>query len=77
MLLLLSGRKAFVSPRVNYHGGNTGSIDWFIEDQAFLRSYDSAPPLPLPPVVMELSLFLSLPVCRRSSLLMGEGGGGG
>ncbi len=36
-------------------------------------------PPPLPPV-SELSLFLSLPVCRRSSLLTeerGEGGGGG
>ncbi len=31
----------------------------------------------LPPsTVSKLSLFLSLPVCRRSSLLTGEGGGG-
>jgi hypothetical protein len=31
-------------------------------------------PLPLSPV-SKLSLFLSLPVCRMSSLLTGEGGG--
>jgi hypothetical protein len=31
---------------------------------------------PLPPSpVSKLPLFLSLPVCRRSSLLTGEGGG--
>jgi hypothetical protein len=30
-------------------------------------------PHPLPPAVSKLSLFLSLPVCRRSSLLTGEG----
>jgi hypothetical protein len=29
-----------------------------------------------PPPVSQLSLFLSLPVCRRSSLLTGGGGGG-
>jgi hypothetical protein len=34
--------------------------------------------LPLPPSpVSKLSLFLSLPVCCRSSLLTGEGGGRG
>ncbi len=33
---------------------------------------------PLPPsLVSQLSLFLSLPVCRLSSLQTGEGGGGG
>jgi hypothetical protein len=33
---------------------------------------------PLPPFpVIKLPLFLSLPVCRRSSSLTGEGGGGG
>ncbi len=47
----------------------------FIEDPAFLRSYDSAPPpsLPHPPL---LSLIMSLPVCRRSILLTEEGEGG-
>ncbi len=35
-----------------------------------------ANPLPLPPV-SKLSLFLRLPVSHRSSLLTGEGGGGG
>jgi hypothetical protein len=43
-----------------------------------MRLYDSAPrplPPPLPPV-SKLSLFLSLPVCRQSSLLTEEGGGG-
>jgi hypothetical protein len=39
-----------------------------IEDQAFLRLYDSAPRFsPHPPIVRKLSLFLSLPVCRRSA----------
>jgi hypothetical protein len=35
-------------------------------------------PTPLPPFSrqQELPFFLSLPVCRRSSLLMGEGGRG-
>ncbi len=42
----------------------------------FLRSHDSTPrPPPFP--ISWLSLFLSLPLCRRSSLLMGEGEGGG
>jgi len=38
----------------------------------------SPPPLPLYPArkLSLFSLFLSLPVFRRSSLLMGEGGGG-
>jgi hypothetical protein len=31
---------------------------------------------PPPPHLSKLTLFLSLPVCHRSSLLMGEGGGG-
>jgi hypothetical protein len=37
------------------------------------------PPSPPPSPVIKLSLFLSLPVCRRWSLLTGEGeeGGGG
>jgi hypothetical protein len=55
---------------------------WYIkiEGQAFLRSYDSVlgSPTPFPnSPVSKLSLFLSLPVCRRSSLLTGEGEGGG
>jgi hypothetical protein len=41
----------------------------FVEDQAFLRSYDLAPP-----PVSKLSLFLCLYVCRRSSYDR-EGGG--
>ncbi len=49
------------------------SIEWCIEDQAFLLSYDLAPP---PSPVSNISLFLNLPVCRRSSLLTGEGGRG-
>jgi hypothetical protein len=54
-------------------------IEWFLEGQAFLRSYDSvprSPPFPPLPPVSKLSLFLSLTVCRRSSLLTGEGGRG-
>jgi hypothetical protein len=51
----------------------------FTEDQAFLRLYDSAPrpppSLPTSPV-RKLSQFLNHCVCRRSSLMTGEGGGG-
>ncbi len=51
-------------------------FEWFIEDQAFSSSYDfgSYPPPPPPSPVIKLSLFLSLPVCRRSSLQTGKGG---
>ncbi len=51
------------------------NVNWFIDDQAFLLSYDLALPtiLPLPPVSQ---LSLSLPLCRRSSLLRGEPGEG-
>ncbi len=44
------------------------SIEWFIEDQAFLWSYDldspPSPPLPTSPV-SKVSLFLDLPVRSR------------
>jgi len=53
------------------------NIDSFIEDQAFLPSYEMAPPPTFSPTVSKLSLFLSLPVCRCSSLLTGEEGRGG
>jgi hypothetical protein len=43
--------------------------------QAFSLSYALAPPPPLPSPVSQLSLFLSLPMCRRSSLLRGRGCG--
>ncbi len=45
---------------------NPEGIEWFIEDQAFLLSYNSAPRPPSPSPVSKLSLFLSLPVCRLS-----------
>jgi hypothetical protein len=53
-------------------------IELFVEDHAFLRSYDTAPrpPSPSPSPVSKLSLFLNLPVCRRPSLLMGWEGAG-
>ncbi len=38
------------------------SIEWFIEDLAFLRFYDLAP-RPPPPTVSNLPFLLSLPVC--------------
>ncbi len=54
------------------------SIKWFIEDQAFSLSYDLAPhPPPATSPGSKLSLFLSLPMCRRSSLLTGRGRGRG
>ncbi len=49
------------------------SIECFIEDQAFLRQYDLAPPHPHPTLVSKLCIFLSLPLCRRSSSLTGGG----
>ncbi len=57
---------------------NAGSIGWFTEGQAFLRSYDSAPLLPHspPPPSVTFLFCLSIPVCRRSNLLTGEGGKG-
>jgi hypothetical protein len=52
--------------------GSIECIELFIEDQAFLLSYDLAvSPTP------KLSLFLSLPVYRRSSKTDGRGGGEG
>ncbi len=51
------------------------SIEWFIEDQAFLRSYDSAPrPPPSPLSRQQLVSLFSLPVCpgrayRRSQII--------
>jgi hypothetical protein len=55
------------------------NIELSIEDQAFLRWYDLVPLAPpfTPSPVGDLSLFLSLPVCRRSNLRTGGGGGGG
>ncbi len=57
---------------------STESIEWFTKDQALLRSYDSAPRPPLfpPSSLSKLSLFLSPPVCLRSSLPTGERGEG-
>jgi hypothetical protein len=56
--------------------GRAESIDRFIESQAFLRSLYDPTPRPPPSLSNKLSLFLSLPVCRPSSLLTGEVGGG-
>jgi hypothetical protein len=46
-----------------------------MEDLTFSPSYDLVSPPPPPPT--KLSFFLSLPVCHRSSLLVGEGERGG
>jgi hypothetical protein len=46
--------------------------DFWRTMQAFSPSYDLAPPTPYP--VRNLRIFLSLPVCRRSSLLTEEKG---
>jgi hypothetical protein len=55
----------------------TGSIKWFIEDQAFSPSYDLAPISPFPVSKLSvLSLFLSLPV-SPVEFTDGRGGGGG
>jgi hypothetical protein len=54
------------------------SIEWFIEDQAFLRSHDSAPrhpPLPLTSVsCLSFSVFLCVAVqaCGRGDVGVGE-----
>ncbi len=76
-LKIVQGTMRYVSV-----GGIAESIEWFTEDQAFLRRIirllaNSALPLPLPVIIKLLSLFLSLPVCRRSSLLTEEEWGGG
>ncbi len=57
------------------------SMEWFIEEQAFLLWYDLAPPPPtsLPISCQQVVFFTSLPVCHQSGLLGGEtewGGGG-
>jgi hypothetical protein len=50
------------------------SMQWFIEDQAFFRSFDSAlrPPPLHPSPVRKMSLFLNLPVCSQSSIFAGD-----
>ncbi len=50
------------------------STDLFVEDPAFLPSFDLAP-LPPPPLRQQVvsTVFLNLAVCRRSSILTGEG----
>ncbi len=55
------------------------SIEWFIEELAFLWSFDSAPTPPPPPPspVSKLSLFLSLPCVSPVQLTEGKGGVGG
>ncbi len=51
------------------------SIEWFIEDQSFLPSYDLAPPPP--PLSRQQVVSLSQSSwCRQSSLLTGEWGFG-
>ncbi len=56
----------YIPPLQCFH---SEGIEWFIENQAFSPSYDLAPPPSRPS-------FVSLPVCRRKSLLTGEEGGG-
>ncbi len=69
----------FYFPRVGI-GERIGpeSMEWFIEDQVLSLSFDLASPPPSSPL-SKLSLFLSLPMHRRSSFLEGRGGrrGGG
>ncbi len=53
------------------------SIEWFIEDQAFLRSYDLAPqPSPSPPLQSESCLSFSV-VLRVAGRAYADGRGGG
>jgi hypothetical protein len=51
---------------------NSESIEELIEDQAFLQSYDLAPPLPPPP----LPSLSCLPMYHRSRLLTRRGAWG-
>ncbi len=53
------------------------SIQWFIEDHAFSLPYNLASPLPpKPPLqISHRCLYFSVFLCRRLSLLTGEGGG--
>jgi hypothetical protein len=48
---------------------------FYLRGPGFLAVVCLAPPPPIPPSpVIKLSLFLSFPLCRRSSLLRGKGG---
>jgi hypothetical protein len=54
------------------------SIERFIENQVSFLLYDfCSSPISSPYPASKLSLFLSLPVCRRSSYWLEVGGGGG
>jgi hypothetical protein len=60
---------------VKGEGTDSKSIEQFIEDLTFSPSYDLAPPPPPYPLTSQKFVPLSQsPVCRRSSLLTGEGG---
>jgi hypothetical protein len=68
----VKNKTVWPAPALRNRGSIPGRIEWFIEDQAFLWAPS---PFPLSRQT-KFFLFLSLPVCRRSSLLSGEGGGG-
>jgi hypothetical protein len=53
----------------------TKSSECFIEDQAFLQSYDSAPRLPPPPYSRQQVFSLSQSFCVSPLELEGDGGG--
>jgi hypothetical protein len=53
-----------------YDSRPPGSIEWFIEDQAFSSLY-----VVPPPAVNQLSFFLIFPVCRPVKLPDERGGG--
>ncbi len=54
------------------------NIEWFVEDQAFSPSYDSAPPHPLPPPLPSAScLSFSVFLCGGREYTGWRGGAGG
>jgi hypothetical protein len=61
------------------HWGSAASIERYMEAQAFLRSYDSAPrpPPPSPSHVSMLDRPHTGRLGKRDNLLTGEGRGGG
>ncbi len=53
------------------------SIAWFIEDKAFLRSYNSAPRPPFPPLQQANCLSFAVFLCVDGQAYWRESGGGG
>ncbi len=66
----------FLSKKLHNFACHPENIEWIMEDQAFLCSYESAPRPPPPPSLPSATCFsYSVYLCARSSLLAGGGMG--